>query len=240
MRRLLWLIVLVTASLPLQAAEIRVAVASNFKAVLQTLAPAFREATGHTLILSAGSTGLLFAQISQGAPYDVFVAADRERPQRLIEAGVALGPKPMVYAKGRLVLVFRDGLPKSDPPSLTAIATLSIANPRTAPYGRAAEQALTRLDPPKSLRIAKAGNIAGVAAALRSGAVDAGFTALPLVTPDDRARAWVVPADWHSPIEQTAVILKRARDPDAAKAFRDWLIAPETGAKIRTMGYDVD
>lgn len=219
------------------AAEIRVAVASNFKSALQSVARDYTANTGDRLILSAGATGLLFAQISQGAPYDVFLAADRNRPQALVDAGLAKGP-PVPYAVGRLALRFYGPRPPGDPPDLSAVATLSMANPRTAPYGRATAEVLERLDTPADLRIAIAGNVAGVSAALRTGAVDAGFVARATIGPKDIEATWQVPGGWHTPIEQTAVVLQRAQDAAAAQSFLAWLTSPATRAQIRTLGYD--
>lgn len=239
MRRILAFVLCFLAG-PVSAGDIRVAVASNFKPALEKLAPEFTQASGHGLIVSAGATGLLFAQISQGAPFDVFLAADRARPQALIDKGLALGDTPQRYAVGRLVLIFQAKLPPGDPPDLSSIATLSLANPRTAPYGRAAEQALTRLNTAPTLRRAIAGNIAGVNAALKTGAVDAGFAARAMIPDAEQARGWLVPKSWHDPIEQTAVALRRATDPAAAQAFLNWLTSPATQARIKSLGYDVD
>lgn len=225
-----------------EAANLRIAVAANFRETLLALQPVF-EATGEErLTISAGSTGQLFAQISNGAPYDVFLAADQDRPARLAEAGLAAPGSAFTYATGRLVLL-APGRPLPDAgatPSLDGLARIAIANPRTAPYGAAAEQVLDRLGAAGLQRVL-AQNVAGVVSAVESGAAPAGLTAQALLGPDRQAEAWQVPADWHDPIRQDAVLLSRAQDPDAAARFLAWLGSdPEARQIIRSHGYVVD
>jgi len=241
MRLLLRTIVLALAFAgPAMAEVVHVAVAANFRTVLDELARAYEAKTGHEVRRSSGSTGTLYAQILRGAPFDVFLAADRARPQALADAG--LGEARFTYATGRLAYITRDpALLAGDGPVLADVRTLSIANPRTAPYGAAAAQAIAALGAPK-LRIANAQSVAGVNAAVMAGAADAGFAALASVhgPPEPATLVWVVPAGLHDPIRQDAILLARAQGNTAARAFLTWLVEAEARGIIRAHGYDVD
>ena len=218
-------------------AEVAVAVAANFRATLAALAPEFETATGHRLALSAGSTGQLYAQIVRGAPFDVFLAADQARPAALVDAGMATPGSQATYAEGRLyVLTARKVDPGRD--ALKGAKTVSIANPRTAPYGAAALQVIENMKL-SGIDIAQAQSVAGVNAAVVAGAVDAGLAAYSSVAgTDPRPAGWLVPRDLHDPILQDAVLLSRAADNQTARAFLEWLISAETRARIRGWGYD--
>jgi len=231
------LIALIMASAAMTA-EIRVAVAANFRAVLANLSPLFEDTTGHTLVLSAGSTGLLYAQIRRGAPFDVFLAADAERPKALADAGLTLGP-PVTYATGRLVMIYRDGAEATEEAPLAGVKTLAMATPRTAPYGVAATEVLDALGADPAIRIANTQSVAGVNAAVVSGAADAGLAAWSSM-PRPEAPSWLVPQDLHKLIRQDAVALAGARNPEAAQAFLAWLQTEVAQAVISTSGYDVD
>lgn len=220
-----------------QAGDVRIAVAANFRTPLDAVAKAFTDATGHRVIASAGSTGLLFAQIMRGGPYDVFLAADQARPLALEEAGLAVPSTRRTYAIGRLALILAGSdAALNTAPALDHVRVLSIANPATAPYGAAALQVITHLALAPDVRIAHAQNVAGVNAAVGTGAAQAGLAAWS--TTGDAG--WPVPADLHDAIRQDAVLLTRASDNAAARAFMDWLTGPEAQAIIRAEGYDVD
>ncbi len=223
---------------PAMAGTLHVAGASNFQVPLKELARTFEAETGHEVIVSSGATGLLFSQIANGAPYDVFLAADQQRPLRAIAEGLAVPGSDFTYAIGRLFLLMpdQDRLVEEDVPDLAGLSRVSVANPRTAPYGVAAIQVLDSLDI-GGIEIAYAQNVAGVAAAVQSGAVPAGLTALSLA--GDRG-GWVVPADLYDPIRQDAVLLVRAEQNAAARAFLEWLQTEPARAVIRKHGYDVD
>ncbi len=230
---------------PLPAGEARVAVAANFLGGLRDLAPAFTAASGHRLKISAGSTGKLYAQIRNGAPFDVFLAADAERPLRLEREGLAVAGSRFTYAVGRLVLWsprpgrFDDGLAWLRAGEFRRIA---LANPATAPYGRAARQFLEghRLWRALSARLVRGESVAQAFQFVATGAVDAGFVALAQLRSGvvkDGSR-WPVPARFHDPIEQQAVLLARGTANPAARAFLDFLRAPATRERIAAAGYD--
>ena len=240
MRLALWILLACMPLASASAAEIRVAVAANFRAPLLALAPVFQAETGHELKISTGSTGVLFAQIQRGAPFDVFLAADQDRPAALAKAGLISG-HPITYAAGRLIVIYRDGFVAPENAPLDGVRTLSIANPRTAPYGAAAMDVLDHLSPAQRPRLAQAQSVAGVNAAVVTGAADAGFAALSSVMGPDTPEpvGWQVPADLHDPILQDAVVLARAKTPKAAQVFLDWLTAAPAQNLIKTYGYDV-
>ena len=224
------------------AGEVRVAVASNFKSVLEQLEAPFEAATGHDLVLSAGSTGKLYAQIVHGAPYDVFLAADRERPARLIEEGRAEGPA-VTYAVGQLAL-WRPDAGEAGPEMLRdgTVKRLAIANPDLAPYGAAAVEVLDTLnfDPELGPKLVRGENIGQTFAFVRTRSADAGFVALSqiLVLPEEERGAWwIPPEDSYAPIRQNAVLLSRGTENPAARAFLDYLMSPEIQALIREAGY---
>lgn len=220
----------------------RVAVAANFRAPLEILAEAFEEETGHTVLISSGATGQLFAQITHGAPHDVFLAADQARPLAAVNSGHAVGGTAFTYAEGRLfVQTIQTGAMTSDDyETLRWAQRVAIANPRTAPYGRAAQQVI-EAQGMTGFRVSQAQSIAGVSAALATGAVDAGFVAYAaVVQANPQPPGWLVPVELHDPIRQDAVLLRRGADNEAARAFLDWLRSPSTKAQIRDFGYHVD
>lgn len=230
-----------------QPASARVAVAANFRAPMAELASAYQARTGHTLSVSAGSTGQLFAQIANGAPFDVFLSADQARPERLGELGLATAESRFTYAEGQLFLLLQDdGLlsPGNSSPTLGTAKRISLANPKTAPYGAAAMQVLQHLDFPNGPPlIAEAQSISGVNAAMTAGAVDAGFAAFSSVAtlpPAQQPPGWLVPRTLHDPIRQDAILLNRGADNPAATGFLDWLRTEDAREIIRRYGYHVD
>ena len=240
-----WLLLLCLLVLPVQAGEVlRVAVASNFLPVARLLAQSFEAETGHRVKLVPGATGRLYAQIVRGAPFDLFLAADRVRPQRLEREGRIVPGSRRTYALGRLVLWspdpqrIRDGsgvLRRGD------FYRLAIANPRLAPYGRAAREVLERLGLWQALtpRLVRGENIAQAFHFVQSGNAELGFIAaaqwqgLPAAR---RGSAWPVPANLHEPIEQQMVLLSPR---PAARAFHAWLLRPESRGVVRRSGYEV-
>lgn len=228
------------------AAEVRAAVAANFTAAIKQLAPLYEQKTGNKLVASFGSTGLLYAQIRNGAPFDVFLAADDSKPTRLIEEGSAVAASHFIYARGQLALW--SGTPgyvdnagavlQSD-----RFSKIAIANPKTAPYGVAAIETLTALKLLDSLqsKFVVGENIAQTQQFVRSGNVPLGFIALAQVNalPEAaRGSVWVVPANLHRPIDQGAVQLQRAADADAAASFLAFLKSPAAAAIIHALGYE--
>jgi len=244
MSRLLAILVWVCVPLPLLGDTLRVAVASNFLPVARQLAAGFEQATGHRVKLVPGATGRLHAQIVRGAPFDVFLAADSERPQRLEREGHIVPGSRRVYAVGRLVLWSPDPQRIDDGPATLrqgAFHRLAVANPRLAPYGRAAREVLQRLGLWQRLapRLVRGENIAQAFHFVRSGNAELGFIAAAQwqgLPPAERGSAWQVPTALHSPIEQQMVLLTPR---PAARAFHAWVLRPESRDLIRRSGYEV-
>ncbi|ANM32285.1 hypothetical protein ABI59_15360 [Acidobacteria bacterium Mor1] len=243
---------------PLTAGEVRVAVASNFSGALEQLRDDFETRSGHRLTLVTGSTGKLYAQIRHGAPYDVLLAADAARPERLEQDGLAVDGSRFTYALGRLVLWYRSGAPTDSGTGdqqgsawLEAgrFRKLAIAHPELAPYGRAAEETMQSLGVLESLRprLVRGENIAQAYALVASGNAELGFVAQAQLGQGDgglgRSGAggtrWPVPAALHQPIRQDAVLLKRATDAEAAAAFLVFLRSEEARSRIAALGYDL-
>lgn len=229
------------------AAEVQVAVAANFLAPLQKVAAAFAQDTGHRVVIVAGSTGKLYAQIKHGAPFDVLLAADDETPARLEREGDALAGTRQTYAIGRLVLwSARPGFVDDQGVVLKAAGFrhLAIANPKTAPYGAAAIEVLRKLGlfDQIAAKFVQGENIAQTHQFVSTGNAELGFVALSQVFRDGKiaqGSGWIVPAAMHAPIRQDVVLLARAKGNAAAVALRDYLRAPKAASIIRGFGYDL-
>jgi molybdate transport system substrate-binding protein len=230
------------------AEQLTIAVASNFLRPAQDLAERFEAASGHSVRISAGSTGKLYAQITNGAPFDVLLAADRERPELLEESGLGISGSRFTYALGGLVLWSRD-------PALSGsgcrsqlenlgLKRLAIANPLTAPYGAAAMEFLQAegvLDQVRP-RLVHGENIAQTLHFVVSGNASLGLIARAQATDDRLPEAtcrWPVPDSMHEAIEQQAIQLRTARDNEAARDFLKFLHGPTARQVISAHGYKV-
>jgi molybdate transport system substrate-binding protein len=207
---------------------LQVAVASNFQGALASLKADYPGA----VVATYGSSGLLYAQLVQGRRFDVFLSADAARPRALVNQDRA--HSPVTYATGRLVLVVNHGKPGMD--WLAADKRVALANPQTAPYGRAAHQALEALG--ARPRLINALNVAQAFHFAASGAVDGAFVALAQVTAERIAeeRYWLLPNRLHTPIEQVAVVMHGEREAEA-QAWLDDLLGHHAQSLIRTAGY---
>lgn len=228
------------------AADVQVAVASNFAPAMQRIAPAFERATGHRAIVALGSTGRFHAQVRNGAPFEVLLAADSETPARLEREGLAVPGTRFAYATGRLVLwSATPGLVDARGEVLRrgGFERLAIADPRLAPYGAAAVQVLERMGLLASLRpkLVQGENIGQAYQFVATGNASLGFVALSQVQVDGRitrGSAWVVPAGLHAPLRQDAVLLMAGRDNPAAQAFLAFLRSEPARALVRAHGYE--
>ena len=220
--------------------EVRVAVAANALAAVTEIAAAFEAETGHLVQLSAGATGQLYAQIVHGAPFDVFLAADQDRPARAEAEGLAVPASRFTYAIGRLVLVAAEPQTAVDEGTLAApFGRLAIANPRTAPYGVAAVEALTALGVYEAAqpRLVFGNNVAQAYQFVASGNADLGLVAGSLVIEHHDGPVWPVPDHLHAPIAQDAVLLTTAAENAAAGEFLAFLRGPEAEAILNQFGY---
>jgi molybdate transport system substrate-binding protein len=226
---------------PLHAAEVKVAVAANFTAPMKVIAQQFATDTGHRAIVSYGSTGKLYAQILNGAPFDIFLAADQDRPALIEHKG--LGQSRFTYATGQLVLWSSDpGLLDGNAESLRSlgIARLAIANPKTAPYGNGALQIIKALQLTESVehKLVRGDNIAQTYQFVMTGNAQAGFVAMSQVAGDATGSRWIPPQSMYDPLHQDAVLLQPGNT--AAGAFIAFLQGETAKETIRRYGYAVD
>ena len=231
-------------------AQVKAAVASNFTSVIKQLKPVFEKKTGHKLVSSFASSGTLFTQIYNGAPFDIFLSADRQRPEKLIAEGLAVDGSQFIFAHGQLCLWSTHAeLIDSKGKVLTegqwsklGIRHIAIANPKTAPYGIAAMETLSTLGIAESIskRLVIGQNTAQTFQFVVSDNAQLGFLALAqiLSLPDsDRGAYWLIPDIMYSPIQQTAVLLNKGENNVAAKAFLEFLLTPEAIGIINSLGY---
>lgn len=234
--------VVVSFTEPAAAGEVRAAVASNFTQVAKLLAKGFEGTTGNRLVLSFGSTGKLYTQIVQGAPFDVFLAADAKRPERLVREGKADPNSLRTYAVGTLVLwspkadlIDREGTVLN----AGSFARIAMANPKTAPYGVAAEETLRKMGVLDALRpkIVQGDNIGQTFQFVMTGNVDLGLVAGSQAIQQKSGSRWMVPESLHSPLVQKVVMLSGAGNKIASRAFLDYLRSMESRKLIESFGY---
>ncbi|OYU68525.1 MAG: molybdate ABC transporter substrate-binding protein [Alphaproteobacteria bacterium PA2] len=240
------LTMLILAALPCTgvAGQVRVAVAANFAEPAQDLATAFRIRTGDTVVLSPGSSGQLYVQIAHGAPYEVFLSADVDQPARAEINGLSVKGTRFTYGTGRLVLYStRSGLVMDKGAVLGAgdFNKLAIADPATAPYGRAAVETLRKIGlyDRVSPKLVTGTSITQAFQFVETGAADLGFVALSQVIRKPGGSRWLVPVSHHAPVAQQAVLLKRGDSNPAARRFLAFLKSREARSIISSYGYEV-
>jgi len=227
------------------AGEVRVAVAANFTAPMQKIALAFEAETGHKAVLSFGSTGTLYAQIRNGAPFHILLAADAETPLKIEKEGLGLAGSRFTYAIGKLVLWSKQpGLvdDKGEVLRTGAFQRIALANPKLAPYGAAAMETMTKLGVLQALqpRFVQGENIAQTYQFVSTENAQLGFVALSQVYADGKivqGSAWMVPDTLHAPIQQDAILLKKGGDNPAAAALMQFLRGERAKSLIRAYGY---
>ena len=223
------------------AADARVAVATNFRDACTEIGQAFGAATGHRAVFSFGSTGQLYAQIVQGAPYDVFLAADEARVGRALAEGLAIKGSRQTYATGRLVLfsMHKSLVTGRDTLASSSFDRLAIADPAIAPYGAAAVQVLRALAVHDRIRdkLVRGQNVAQAYQFVYSANADLGLVAQSQVALHEQGSRWVVPEHLHEPIKQDAVLLRHGAANDAARAFLEFLRGPQADAVRSRFGY---
>lgn len=228
------------------AGEINIAVASNFTAPMERIAALFKQESGHAVKLSFGSSGKFYSQIQNGAPFDVFLAADENNPRLLEQEGLAVAGTRFVYAQGRLVLwsaqsgfvdvqgaVLRKG----------GYNKLAIAEPKLAPYGMAAKETLEKMGLWNAVqsKLVQGENITQTYQFAATGNAELGFIALSQISKDGKVTGgswWLVPHDLYNPIRQSAVLLSGAKDKATAQAFLAFLKSEKAMAIIRSFGYE--
>lgn len=228
-----------------QADEVQVAVAANFTAPIQAIAADFEKDTGHKVIAAYGATGQFYTQIKNGAPFEVFLAADDSTPQKLEKEGDIVPGSRFTYAIGTLALwSAKEGYvdDKGEVLKKNDYKHLSIANPKTAPYGLAATQVLAKegLTEKVKAKLVEGQNITQAYQFISTGNAELGFVALSQIYKDGKVTegsAWIIPESLHDPIKQDAVILKKGENNPAAKALADYLKGPKATEIIKSYGY---
>ena len=224
------------------AETLKVAVASNFQSTMRKIVSVYEEQTGHKVILSTGSSGKHFAQIINGAPYDVFFSADVERAHELERTGFAIKGSRFTYAEGRLVawgLDYQKGQALSELLKEKKVNTVAIANSRVAPYGKAAEQVLDAISDTQNLdvKIVKGENINQAFVFVTTGNAQLGILSYAQIIESGHTNYWLIPSDLYQPIEQQAVILKHS---SAAQSLVDFFKSEQAKKIIRQQGYTLD
>lgn len=247
-RPFLWLTLFLIAAIAgtpvsARAGEVKVAVAANFTDAVKEISALFEKASGHKTVLSFGPTGGLYNQITQAAPFEVFLSADQTTPAKAIKEGHAVADSVFTYATGKLVLFSKtDGLKLGEATLKEGKFTrIAIANPATAPYGTAAVETMQKLGVYDALKdkIVQGNNIAQTYQFVDTANAEIGFVAFAQVALKPGGSRWVVPSHLHKTIAQDAVLLKTGANNDAAKAFITFLKGPEARKVIEKYGYGV-
>lgn len=238
-------VALLLAPVFVQASEVRVAVAANFAQPLKDIAAAFQKDTGHTLSVTPGASGKFYAQISNGAPFDVFISADDETPRRLAAEGRAVAGSQFTYAVGRLALWSPTeglvdqggGVLKSD-----RYQFLAIANPKVAPYGQAALQTLQKLGMLEKIgaRMVQGESITQAYQFIATGNAQLGLVALSQIFEQGKLKsgsAWIVPEAMHEALKQDAILLNPGKDAAAAQALLQYLKSAKARQIMSAYGY---
>jgi molybdate transport system substrate-binding protein len=234
--------VLTSTSVP--AAQTNIAVAANFSEPAKEIAAAFKAKTGHEAVLSFGASGQFYTQITQGAPFEVFLSADEIRPKNLIDDGLAVPDSRFTYAVGKLVLWSKTpDLVKGEATlRAAAFAKLSICSPVAAPYGAAAVETMKSLKVFESLqpKLVEGATITQAYQFIETGNAELGFVALSQLAGPETGSRWLVPQELYSPIRQDAVLLKSGTMNEAATGFIAFLRSPEARVIIGKYGYAFD
>jgi molybdate transport system substrate-binding protein len=237
----------ITLALPAlaQAANAQIAVAANFAEPIKAIATVLEKTTGHTLGISTGASGAIYTQIKNGAPFDMFLSADQERPAMLEQEGLAQAGSRFTYATGKLVLWSIDAHKvdaKGEALKSPALGKVAFANPKTAPYGMAATQAIEKLGLAEALKpkLVQGESIGQTFNFVKTGNAEVGFVAMSQVLSEGKLKEgsmWVIPQALYGPIRQDAVVLKRGAQNEAVAALLKLLKSPNIQQLIRAYGY---
>ena len=230
---------LLSFSMSASAVEIRVACAANFYPTLNAIKNQFEQSTEHKITIIRGSTGKLYAQITRGAPFDVFLSADSRRVEKLVEQGKSLDGKSYVYATGQLSLWKPESVSSQNIKEILyegSFKKLAIANPKTAPYGAASVEALKSMELYEEVKnkLVYGENISQTLQFVESGAADLGFVSRSHVNNDIY---WEVGDYMHKPINQNMIVIKHTKNPEIASQFVKYILTPEIQQLIYEHGY---
>jgi molybdate transport system substrate-binding protein len=231
----------------LHAAEAQIAVAANFAEPIKAIASVLQKTTGHTIKVTLGATGNLYAQIKNGAPFDVLLAADTNTPEKLEKESMAQPGSRFTYATGKLVLWSADAKrvdAKGEVLKSANLGKVSYANPKTAPYGAATMKVLDSLGLTAAItpKLVQGESIGQTFAFAATGNADVGFLAMSQVLEGGKLKSgsmWVIPQTLYAPICQDAIVLQRGTDNEAAKALMQLLKSPNIKDLIRSYGYEL-
>ena len=231
---------------PVWSGEVSVAVASNFAAPMERIIPLFQKESGHTVKLTLGASGKLYAQIKGGAPFGVFLSADEEMPKRLLQEGLAVAGSRFVYATGRLVLWSAQSNLVDDKGAVLNkgnFSKLAYADPLYSPYGVAAKETLTKLTVWNAMqrKLKKSESVTQAYQFAATENADLAFIALAQIMRDGKVAVgswWLVPSELHNPIRQSAVQLTSAKDQAVAQAFLAFMKHEKARAVMRGFGYE--
>ena len=241
------LLLIATAVANVHAAEAQIAVAANFAEPIKAIGAVLQKTTGHTLKVTLGATGNLYAQIKNGAPFDVLLAADTNTPEKLEKEGMTQPGSRFTYATGKLVLWSVNAATvdaKGQVLKKTDLGKVSYANPKTAPYGAATLKALDSLGLTAAItpKLVQGESIGQAFAFAATGNADVGFVAMSQVLEGGKLKGgsmWVIPQTLYDPIRQDAVVLQHGADNQAAKALMQLLKSPNIKDLIRSYGYEL-
>lgn len=235
------LLALCLATIEACAGQVVVAVAANFTEPAKDIAAAFKQQTGQDAVLSFGSSGQLYTQITQHAPFQIMLSADTERPRKLVDDGLAEASSVFTYAVGKLVLWSTDPqlVKGEDTLAHGAFSKLAICDPVAAPYGAASVETMKalKLYDALRLRLVQGANITQAFQFVETGNADLGFVALSQLAGNARGSRWMVPQNLYTPIRQDAVLLKSGAGNEAATAFMAFLKGPVATKIITKYGY---
>lgn len=247
MKRLSTLILSLLALASAHADEVQVAVAANFTGPMQVISVLFERETGHKASLAFGATGKFYAQIANGAPFEVLLSADDETPARLVKEGKGVAGSNFTYAIGKVVLWSADPKlidGKGEVLKKGGFKHIALANPKTAPYGAAAMQVMGKLGVTEQLKplIVQGENISQTHQFVSTGAAELGFVAYSQVIKNGQVGSgsgWIIPSNLYYPIRQDAVILAKGKDKPAAVALLKFLKSDKAKEVIRSFGYEL-
>jgi molybdate transport system substrate-binding protein len=228
-------------SVNLQAGDVKVAVSSNFATTLEKISEAFTKETGHKLVISSGATGKIYAQIREGAPFEVLLSADQTTPMKLITDNLAVEETQFTFAVGRLVLwSLKDKFVDDEGAVIktSSVNHIAIANPKLAPYGVAAKEYLEKVGIWKIVeaKIVYGENISQTYQFVSTGNAEVGFIAMSQIM-DTKGSYWVVPESQYSPLKHDVILLNKGKTNPIAKKFLEFLKDRKVKAIISKFGY---
>lgn len=219
-------------------ASLKIATASNFKVTLTEIVAIYAQQSDQKVLISSGSTGVLYNQIKHGAPFDLFLSADKERAELIEQSSVGINGSRFTYARGKLAFWIPHSKTEVNKQSLINFeGRVAIANPKLAPYGLAAKQALQTLRLWNKFSYIKGNNIAQAYQFIDTGNIDAGFVAQTLLLQNNETQYYLLPIDSYQPILQQGVMLSGSKNQPALQHFVDFLQSDAIQSLIREKGY---